>query len=141
MSNKIPFWLTIGAIIAIVFELIGVGGFILDVLQSPEQLARLPLDQQLLRAATPSWIFIAYAVAVFAGLAGALGLLLRRNWCIPMLGLSLLAVVVQFGSLNFLPRLHRLVQPQTTMVGLIVFMICAAIYLLAFQAQRRGWLR
>lgn len=141
MENKAPRWLTVAAILALLFEVVGLAGFLIDVMQSPAQVGRLPLDQQLLRAATPSWIYAAYGVAVFAGLAGAIALLKRRTWAMPLLGLSLLAVVVQFGSLNFLPRLHRFFQPSMAITGLIVFIICAAIYALGLHAQRQGWLR
>ena len=136
-----PGWFTAAAIAAILFQGMGVTGYLMDALRSPAQIAQLPLDQRLMWNATPTWIYIAYAVATFAGLFGAIALLARRRWSIPLLGLSLLAVVVQFGGIYAVPRLRKLVPPDAMIVPLVIFTICALIYALALHAHRRGWLR
>ena len=136
-----PRWFTIAAIGAILFELFGVANYLMDALRSPQALAALPIDQQLMWAATPRWVYIAYAVAVFAGLAGAAALAMRRRWSIPLLGLSLLAVIVQFSSLWIVPRLRSATPPGALVVPLIICLVGAAIYMLAFVALRRDWLR
>ena len=136
-----PRWFTIAAIAAILFEAMGVATYALDVLRSPQQVAALPIRQQLIWAATPRWITGAYAVAVFAGLSGAVGLALRRTWSIPLLGLSLLAVIVQFGGLFFVPRLSALQRPVGLAQPLGIAVVCALIYWLAHRAHHRGWLK
>ena len=50
-----PRWFTIAAIGAILFELFGVANYLMDALRSPQALAALPIDQQLMWAATPRW--------------------------------------------------------------------------------------
>ena len=132
---------TIAAIGAILFELFGVANYLMDALRSPQALAALPIDQQLMWAATPHWVYIAYAVAVFAGLAGAVALAMRRRWSNPLLGLSLLAVIIQFSSLWIVPRLRSATPPGALVVPLIICLVGAAIYMLAFVALRRDWLR
>lgn len=136
-----PRWFTIVAIGAILFELVGVANYLMDALRSPQALAALPIDQQLMWAATPRWVYVAYAVAVFAGLAGAVALAIRRRWSIPLLGLSLLAVIVQFSSLWMVPRLRSATTPGALVVPLIICLVGAAIYMLAFVALKRDWLR
>ena len=81
------------------------------------------------------------AVATFAGLVGAIALVARRRWSIALLGLSLLAVIVQFGGIYAVPRLRKVVPPDAMLVPLVIITICALIYALAFHADRRGWLR
>ena len=54
---------------------------------------------------------IAWAVAIGAGLLGALCLLLRRRFAEPLLLISLLAVPVQFSGL-FLVRQVRELTPE-----------------------------
>ena len=53
--------------------------------------------------ATPTWMVAAYAIAVWVGLAGALLLLLRRKLAVPLLLVSLIAVIVQFSGLFLVP--------------------------------------
>lgn len=44
--------------------------------------------------AFPAWVVAAWAFGVWGGVAGALGLLLRRSWAVWMFGLSLLGLAV-----------------------------------------------
>ena len=136
-----PAWFWAAAIAAILFEIVGVTGYLMDALRSPGQIAQLPLDQRLMWNATPTWVYIAYAAATFSGLLGTVALILRRRWCIPLLGLSLVAVVVQFGGVYAVPRLRKLVPPDAMVVPIVIFTICALIYALAHHAEKRGWLR
>ncbi len=47
--------------------------------------------------AMPSWVWGAYAIAVWVGTAGTIALLLRRKLAIALYAVSLIAVIVQFG--------------------------------------------
>ena len=69
--------------------------------------ASLPIDQSAMWEATPPWIVGAYAVAVWVGLVGAVLLLMRRKLAEPLLLVSLLAVVVQFGGVLLVPALRE----------------------------------
>ena len=44
------------------------------------------------------WVTGLFAIGVFAGALGTLGLVLRRRWARPLLLLSLVAVILQFGG-------------------------------------------
>jgi 3-methyl-2-oxobutanoate hydroxymethyltransferase len=44
-----------------------------------------PADRQAVMAAMPAWQIPVYAVAVWSGLLGAIGLLMRRRWAVPVL--------------------------------------------------------
>lgn len=141
MTNRAPTWFTVAVILAILFEAFGVWNFVVDAMRSPILIAQLPIDQQAMWRATPGWVYVSYGMATLAGLAGALALLLKRRIAIPLLGLSLLAVIVQFGGI-FLTRALRIVQPQGAWIApLIIIAICALIYWLAHHALRAGWLR
>lgn len=136
-----PGWFKPAAIAAILFQGMGVTAYLMDALRSPAQIAQLPLDQRLMWNATPTWIYIAYAVATFAGLIGAIALMVRRRSSVPLLGLSLLAVIVQFGGIYAVPRLRNIVAPDAMIVPLAIFIVCAVIYALALHAHRREWLK
>ena len=135
-----PTWFRIVAVVAVLFEIVGFAGYLMDALRSPDQIAQLPLDQRLVWNATPTWIYAAYAVATSTGLIGAIAMVMRRRWCIALLGLSLLAVIVQFGGVYAVPRLRRIVAPDAMIAPLVIFIVCAGIYAVALHAHRRGWL-
>ena len=134
----IPGWFYAVALLAVLFEAFGCWMYITQV--SADR-ASMPLDQRAMWDATPTWMTAAYAVAVWSGLAGALLLILRRKLAVPVLLLSLLAVIVQFSGL-FLTRQLRETVPDTALVAPIFLIIaCYLIFMFARVAQRRGWLR
>src|SRR3546814_494972 len=44
---------------------------------------------------TPAWLYVFYGLATFGGVAGSIGLLLRRRWAVPVYLLALVALVLQ----------------------------------------------
>lgn len=92
-----PAWYWVVGVLVALWMLVGVLAWCIDLGMTPERLAALPAAQQQLYASRPSWVFIAYGVAVFSGLAGAVALLLRRKVAKALFLLSLFAAVLQFG--------------------------------------------
>ena len=84
--------------LALLWNLVGVAMFFLQTSLTAEQVAAMPPDRQLVYEAMPDWLTVAYAVAVFGGVIGAVGLLLRRRWAVWAFAASLLAVVLQMGG-------------------------------------------
>lgn len=128
------------AVLALVWNLIGVAMWYLQVTLSAEQLALLTEPQRLVHAATPGWLDIAFAVAVFAGVLGALGLLLKKRWAGTLFLLSLIGLLVQVIG-------GYVVTPAWSAYGLAglampVVLLAIALFLLwyANRAQARGWL-
>jgi len=140
-QSAVPTWFWIAAGLALLFEAFGCYSYLTDVTRSPEAMAQLPLDQRRMMEAMPSWIYAAYAVAVWGGLIGTIGLLLRRRWAVPALGLSLLGVIVQFGGIFAVPKIRQVTPSDAMIVPLVIIAICALIYGLAHHSRRRGWLR
>ena len=92
---KPPVWFWVVSGLALVWNLLGVMAYIVQVTMSPETLAALPEADQAAYAALPSWYMAAFATAVFAGSLGCLALLLRKKWATLLLTLSFAAVVIQ----------------------------------------------
>lgn len=81
--------------LALFWNLVGAVMFLMQAGMGPEQLALLPAEQRLVAEALPASLRGAHALWVFAGVVGALGLLLVRRWAITAFALSLLGAVVQ----------------------------------------------
>jgi hypothetical protein len=121
-----PRWWTIGAWLAIAWNAIGIVTFILDALKGDDM---------------PAWVLAAYGVAVLAGTAGSLGLLLRRRWAMPLLILSLAAICVQMGQAIFLSDMVARLGAQSVVMPLLITAIAVALVWLARLGTRHGWLR
>lgn len=83
---------------ALVWNLLGLLMFILQISMSAEQVAALPAPERAVYDATPAWLNAAFGVAVAGGVLGSIGLLLRQRWAVACFAASLAAMVVQFGG-------------------------------------------
>jgi hypothetical protein len=135
---RAPAWFALAAAAAVLFEAFGVYSYLVHVTTDAQS---LPIDQRDLVLAMPGWMTSAYAVAVWTGLAGALLLLLRRRQAAPLLFISLLAAIVQFGALLVDPALRNLVGSDDLLAPFIILVVCYLVWHLAWQARRWGWLR
>jgi hypothetical protein len=134
----VPAWFTLAAIAAALFEGFGAYLYLVHVTTDPNS---LPIDQRNLVLAMPGWMTAAYAAAVWVGLGGALLLLMRRRLAVPLLLVSLLAAIVQFGALLVDPELRNLLGSDDLLGPFVIIAGCYAIWHLAWQARRWGWLR
>jgi len=138
-DTNVPVWYWVAAVGALLFECLGCFFYIAEVRLTPEQIATLPLDQAAMLSARPAWYYAAFGVAVWVGLAGTLGLLLRKAWSVPLLLTSLIAVVAQFSAIFIVPEM-RTVTSDALLGPIVVIVICYGIFMLARLAKRRGWL-
>jgi len=139
-TSNVPAWYWVAAIAALLFECLGCFFYLAEVRLTPEEIALLPLDQAAMLSARPAWYYAAFGVAVWVGLAGAIGLLLRKTWAVPALLISLIAVIVQFSAIIFVPAMRN-VSSDELLGPIIVALVCYGIFMLARLAKRRGWLR
>ena len=120
------------SVLAILWGLMGAGSFVDGALMSPERLAALPAAQRELWTAMPHWLWMVYALAVFAGLAGAVALFL----------VSLVAIVAQFSYILFvMDAIGRMGLVQAAGFPALIFLIGLAELLYAARAAMREVLR
>ena len=135
-----PGWYWLVAVAALLFEAVGCYAYYSEVMRSPAEVATLPLDQRRLVELTPVWITGAYAIAVWVGLIGAVGLLLRRRFAVLALLVSLVAIVVQFGGILLVPALRSSIPSDQLLGPIIIFVIAYGLWQFASMARKRGWL-
>ena len=138
--NAVPGWFKVVAVLALLWNVLGCVAFFADLRLSPAELAQLPEAQQALYAARPAWAVAATGLAVFGGVLGCLGLLLRRKWAVVVLALSLLGIVVQDFGLFVLVDGASLAGPVAVVMQAVVLLVGIALLLLARKASARGWL-
>ena len=136
-----PLWFVLVAVLALLWNLFGLFSFYVHFTASPEVIASWPEAQQQIAAATPRWVFVAFAIATIGGVLGSLGLLLGKRWAVPVLLLSLLAIIVQFGAYYLLTPTCALTGMTGAALPLCIAVVGLLLWLLAGKAAARGWLR
>ena len=139
MHRPMSFWVV--AVLALLWNLVGLLSFYTHFTAGPDAIATWPEAQQQIVAATPGWIFVPFAIATIGGTLGSLGLLLGRRWATPVLLLSLLAIIVQFGAYYLLTPTWALTGMTGAALPLCIAVVGLLLWLLAGKAAARGWLR
>lgn len=135
-----PNWLKSVAWAALIWNLLGVMAFAIQMLMTQKMISQLPLEQQAAYANTPLWYSFSFATAVFAGTAGCILLLSKNALARELFLASLIAILIQqyynfivIDSINMF-GLNSLFMP------ILVIFIAALLLFLSYQGKRSGWL-
>jgi hypothetical protein len=140
-DKRPPTWFRVASWLAVLWMLSGAAAFTMDLMTDEAALAQMTSAQRELYEERPAWLFAMYAVAIVSGLAGAVGLLLRKAWAVPVLAVSLVAVVIQFGYTTFgMNAIERVGAAQALTLPIIVFIAGSLVLWLAMNAKTRGWI-
>ena len=139
---KPPTWYWVVSAIALVWMLIGLMSWVMDLMMDEAALAQMSEAQQQIYRARPSWIFALYAIAIFSGLIGAVGLLMRRQWSVMLFAVSLVTAIVQFGYiLGIMDTIKLLGFATAATFPIVILVIGVALLWLASHAKKSGWFR
>ena len=140
-AAKVPAWFRVIAIVAVIWMLFGVMAWVMDLMMDEAALAQMSEAQRQLYAARPRWLFAVYAVAIFSGLIGAIGLVMRKSWATTLLAISLIAIVIQFGYTFLGMHAVEILGPAAAVpFPIVIFLIGAALLWLSLLAKRSGWI-
>jgi hypothetical protein len=132
------FWVI--AIVALLWNLLGVAMFLMQATASPEMVAAMPAEQRQVHEATPGWLNIAFAIAVFGGVIGALGLLLKKRWAVTFFLVSLLALLAQIVGAYATTPVWEAYGPAGLAMPVLLVVIALLLWVYARKATIRGWL-
>lgn len=130
-------WFRWAAIASVVWFILGCLSYLYQVTIDP---ATLPLDQRAMIEAAPTWMYVAFAIAVWVGLAGSVMLLLRRKVAVPMLAVSLVAVLVQFAAYFVVPALRESMGSDQLLMPIVIVLLTWTVFWFAYHSKKRGWL-
>lgn len=140
-TGRVPGWYWAVAILALLWEAMGCFAYVTQVSMNSDALARLPAEQREIWAAMPAWATGAYAIAVWVGLIGAFGLLLRRRWARLAFAVSLIGVIVQFGWTFLATDILNSIGPSAAAFPAFILLVAAFLLWFSGMATKRGWLR
>ncbi|HEX8571184.1 MAG TPA: hypothetical protein VF759_00380 [Allosphingosinicella sp.] len=134
-----PGWFWIVGALALLWELFGVAMYLMHVGVIPDSGEMSEAERSLMES-SPTWVTGLFAIGVFAGALGVLGLLLRKRWARPLLLLSLLAVVLQFGGWLLVTDAIAVIGPSVFAMPAVIVLVAILLAWLAAVGVRRGWL-
>ncbi len=136
----IPRWYWFVSGLAVLWMLFGVLAFIMDPLTDEAALAQMSEAERELFLERPTWLFVIYGIAVFSGLVGAVGLLMRRSWAVTAFVVSLVTVIIQFIYVLFvMDAIGRIGAVAALPFPLVIFVIGAGLLWFSLFARRNGW--
>ncbi len=124
---KPPIWFWVISALALVWNLMGVAAFFGMMMMSPE-MATEAYGQGFsdIFSTKPAWATGAFAIAVFAGALGCIGLLLRKKWAHGLFILSLAGVIVHniwgilAGTLSVIGPFDKVMTIAVVLVGALL---------------------
>jgi hypothetical protein len=139
--NKPPAWFWVVAVIALLWNLMGVGSYLMDAYVSIEQLEAMSQEMRELYEGRPAWVTACFAIAVFGGTLASIVLLLRKKWARPVFIISLLAAMAQFIHWLFMTNSVEVYGTEAYIFPILV--VIFGIYEIFFTKQgiARGWLK
>ena len=133
VGARAPGWVRIVAALGLVWNLFGVYQYLMTVgVVAGADAASV--------AAMPAWVTGAFAVAVFGGTLGCLGLLMLKGWSKLLLLVSLLGVLAMDVWMFALSGLGGTMANAEMAVTACVLVIAVLLVWLSYSADRKGWL-
>jgi len=141
-KTKIPMWFWIVSIFSILWNIMGVFSFIAHTFISNKALAELPSNERELYGEYPLWTTIVFAIAVIAGMIGAIGLVLKKKWSKMAFVISLLAIIPQMIHNVFFTKAIEVygAVEAVTMPALVVIFGLFLVWFSIF-AIKKHWLK
>ena len=128
-----PSWLRIVAALGLLWNLYGVYNYLMTV-------GAVGGADAAAVSAMPAWVTGAFAVAVFAGALGCLGLLMLKRWSKLLLIVSLLGVLAMDLWMFVLSGLGSTMAGAEMGVTIAVVVVAVLLAWLAHDADKKGWL-
>jgi hypothetical protein len=133
VGARAPGWVRIVAALGLVWNLFGAYQYLMTVgVVAGADAAAV--------AAMPAWVTGAFAVAVFGGALGCVGLVMLKGWSKLLLLVSLLGVLAMDVWMFVLSGLGGTMPPAEMGVTAAVVIIAVLLVWLSYSADRKGWL-
>lgn len=136
-----PKWFKSVVALALLWNLIGIVNFYFQINLSNEAIAALPMAEQELMNSTPLCSLVAFAIGVFGGTLGCIGLLIQKRWAFFPLLFSLIAVIAQMGYWLFFTKAVEVYGNTTYVMPLMVILVAFLLFRLAKNGIDKGYLR
>lgn len=132
-------WL-VGALALVVWAQ-GAWDWLMMTTRNPDYLSNVPADWQALVFSQPVWVSVAWIVAIWGLLAGAIGLWMGRSWATWAFGAAAVALVLDQAYVYALHPDAAVWRAQGMAAGIVICVVMIAFALYAWAMAKRGLLR
>lgn len=138
---SLPAWFWMISSIALFWYLMDTSSFFMRVFAPEYVINSMPENQQHLYQNMPLWVNIVFAVEVFGGLLGSLGLLFRKKWALSFFIISIFGILAQTSHIYFFSDAINTMGIPAIVMPLIAIVIGVGLVILAKSASSKGWLQ
>ena len=135
---KTAFWII--AVIALIWNLMGVMAYLGQAYMTDETKALLPEAEKALYNNVPIWVTAAFAIAVFGGVLASIALLMRKQIAKTLFLVSLIGILVQMIYNFFISAAMDVYGPGEIIMSTMVIVIGVYLYLYSKKSIINGWL-
>ena len=140
-KTNTPIWFWGAGVIALLWNLIGLMAFVVQMTMTEETMAALSVAEQEIYKNMPAWVWVFFAVAVVCGVVGSALLLMRKKLAVPVLILSLIGVIGHHGYLFFLSNSVEVMGAAAIVMPALVVLISIALVPFAISFKNKTILR
>jgi hypothetical protein len=138
-STKPPVWFWIVAVVALLWNALGIMAYLMRAYMTDEAMAALPQEQQVYLQNQPAWYMGVFAIAVFGGTLGSLLLLLRKALAYWVFVVSLVCVVAQW-SYDLTVENSPAFDSSGMAMAIMIPLFSVALVLISRTAKAKGWI-
>jgi hypothetical protein len=139
-NSAVPVWYWVIAAVALLWNLMGCAFFGMEMFAQEAAMESMTEAQKEWVRSIPGWVYFVYGLAVLSGVAGSIGLFLRKGWAILMFTVSLIAVIVQMVYTMLIGGGLQAMGPSGLAMPSLVIGIAAALLWFSRFARSRNWL-
>ncbi len=100
------FWII--SVVALLWNMIGANAYFQQAYKTEAFKSQYNAEQLALIDSSPIWVTVVFAIAIFGGVIGCIGLLFRKKWSNIVFKISLVAILVQMGYSFFMTNSFEL---------------------------------
>jgi hypothetical protein len=137
-----PRHLWVVGVLALLWNSVGAFDYVMTETRNASYMSSFTPEQLAYFYGFPKWVIAAWALGVWGGLVGAVLLLLRKRWAVPVFGASLAGVVLtSFYNFVVTNGLAIMGGAGGLIFSAVIFAIAAALLIYARSLARIGVLR
>ncbi len=137
---KIPKWYWVAAVAGLLWNLLGVSAFVMQMLISPDMLENMAEAERMALEANPTWFTVAYGTSVIAGALGCSFMMLRNKLATPLFIISFISVLVQMYYSFFMSEHITDYGPGAMSMPIMIIIIGIFLIWFARSSRAKGWI-
>jgi len=135
---RTPAHLWVVGVLALLWQLVGVFDYTATQMRVESYMAEFTEEQLAYFTGFPGWVIVAWTIAIWCGLFGAIALLLRRRWAVWLYGLSIVGLAVT-SVYNFgLSEGVAVMGTAGVVFTVVIWIVTIALLLYARKMAARG---